>query len=137
VTLELVVVFPVLMLLVWVGMQLVLVLFANRVALAAAQEGMRAARAHSGTVAAAEQRTHRSLDQLGSTLLLHPQVQASRTAEIARVQVSGRAQQLVPLFARLRVIQVVQSPRERFRSDAGGSHNPGGAPPGANPMGGG
>ncbi len=135
-TLELVVVFPVLMLLVWVGMQLVLVLFANRVALAAAQEGMRAARAHSGTVAAAEQRTHRSLDQLGSTLLLHPQVQASRTAEIARVQVSGRAQQLVPLFARLRVIQVVQSPRERFRSDAGGSHNPA-APPGANPMGGG
>ncbi|SRR6266498_631766 len=137
VTLELVVIFPVLMLLVWVGMQLVLVLFANRVALSAAQEGVRAARAHSGTVAAAEQRTHRSLDQLGNTLLLHPQVQASRTAEIARVEVAGHAQQLVPLFARLRVVQVVQSPRERFRSDAGGSQNPGGAPPGANPMGGG
>src|SRR6266545_4030130 len=70
VTLELVVVFPLLMLLVWIGMQLVLVFFANRVALSAAQEGARAARQRTGSVATAERRTQRYLDQLGSTLLL-------------------------------------------------------------------
>jgi len=117
VTLELVVVFPVLMLLVWIGMQLVLVFFANRVALSAAQEGVRAARERTGSTTVAERRAQRYLDQLGSTLLLHPQVRASRTADAARVEVSGHAQQLVPFFARLRVVQVAESPRERFRGD--------------------
>jgi Flp pilus assembly protein TadG len=121
VTLEMVVAFPLLMLLVWVGMQLVLVFFANRVALSAAQEGVRAARQRTGSLATAERRAQRYLDQLGGTLLLHPQVRASRTAEVARVEVTGQAQQLVPLLARLRVIQVVESPRERFRPEAGGS----------------
>jgi hypothetical protein len=71
----------------------------------------------------------RYLDQLGSTLLLHPQVRASRSADVARVEVVGQAQQLVPFFARLRVVQVVESPRERFRPDAGGFGRPEGSPP--------
>ena len=120
VTLEFVVIFPILMLLVWIGMQLVLVFFANRVALSAAQEGVRAARERTGTVTAAQRRTQRYLDQLGRTLLLRPQVRVSRTADVARVQVTGRAQQLVPFLARLRVVQVAESPRERFRPEARG-----------------
>ncbi len=116
VTLELMVVFPLVLLLVWIGMQLVLVFFANRVALAAAQEGVRAASQRGGSVAAAEQRADRVLAQLGSTLLLHPQVHASRTADTARVEVTGTPQQLIPLFADLRVVQIAQSPRERFRA---------------------
>jgi TadE-like protein len=115
VTLELVVIFPALMLLMWIGMQLVLVFFANRIALSAAQEGVRAARQREGSVAVAERRAQRYLDQLGSTLLLHPQVRASRTADVARVEVTGRAQQLVPFWSRVRVVQVAESPRERFR----------------------
>lgn len=123
VTLELVVIFPLLMLLVWIGMQLVLVFFANRVALSAAQEGVRAARERTGSVTIAERRAQRYLDQLGSTLLLHPQVRASRTADVATVQVSGQAQQLVPFLAHLRVVQVAESPRERFRPDTRGFAN--------------
>src|SRR5919197_4180507 len=88
VTLEMVVAYPLLMLLVWVGMQLVLVFFANRVALSAAQEGVRAARERTGSTAGAELHAQRYLDQLGNTLLLHPQVRASRTADVARVEVT-------------------------------------------------
>ena len=115
VTLEFVVIFPLLMLLVWIAMQFVMVFFANRVALAAAQEGVRTARDRAGSVAAAERRSRRYLDEIGSTLLLHPEVRASRTADTARVQVTGQAQQLIPLFVRLHVVQVAESPRERFR----------------------
>jgi Flp pilus assembly protein TadG len=115
VTLEFVVIVPLLMLLVWIAMQFVMVFFANRVALAAAQEGVRTARDRAGSITAAERRSRRYLDELGSTLLLHPEVRASRTADTARVEVTGQAQQLVPLFVRLHVVQAVESPRERFR----------------------
>jgi Flp pilus assembly protein TadG len=118
VTLEFVVIVPLLMLLVWIAMQLVMVFFANRVALSAAQEGVRTARDRAGSTTAAEQRSRRYLVELGSTLLLHPQVRASRTADSARVEVTGQAQQLIPFFVRLHIVQVAESPRERFRPPA-------------------
>jgi Flp pilus assembly protein TadG len=116
VTLEFVVIIPLLMMLVWVAMQLVMVFFANRVALAAAQQGVRTATDRVGSVAAAERRSRLYLDELGRTLLLHPRVQASRTADAARVEVTGQARQLIPLFVRLHVVQVAETPRERFRT---------------------
>jgi Flp pilus assembly protein TadG len=121
ITLEFAVIVPLLMLLVWIAIQFVMVFFANRVALSAAQEGVRTARARAGSISAAEQRSRRYLDELGGTLLLHPQVRALRTPDRAQIQVSGQAQQLIPFFVRLRVVQVAQSPLEQFRSPGSGT----------------
>jgi Flp pilus assembly protein TadG len=117
---ELAVVFPVLLLLVWIGFQLAFVFLANRVALAAAEEGARAARSHTGSAAAGDARAHRFLAQLDSNVLLEPQVHAYRTPERAGVVVEGRTQQLVPgLGMALRVRRAVDGPVERFRGDLG------------------
>jgi Flp pilus assembly protein TadG len=115
-TTELVVVFPVVMLLVWIAFQFAFVFLANRVALAAAEEGARAARVYSGSAAAGQTRAQRFLSELGSHLLLDPQVQASRGTDTARVVVTGHAQQLVPGM-RARVSRAVEGPVERFRGE--------------------
>jgi hypothetical protein len=47
-------------------------------------------------------------------------VRTSRTPDVARVKVTGQAQQLIPLLGRLRVVQVAKSPRERFRPEVDG-----------------
>jgi Flp pilus assembly protein TadG len=117
---EFAVVFPVLLLVVWIGFQLAFVFLANRVALAAAEEGARAARSYTGSAAAGDARAHRFLAELGSGVLLQPTVQAYRTAERAGVVVEGRPQQLVPgLGMVVRVRRVVEGPVERFRGDLG------------------
>lgn len=119
VTLEAVLVYPLVLLIAWVGMQLALVYLANRVALASAEEGARAARARAGTVTAGEQRAHRYLGVLGTGLLAAPTIRVVRTVDTVTVQVSGQAQRIVPGIP-VRVTQAVQSPTERFRGDAGG-----------------
>ena len=95
-TVEFIVAFPLVLLLVWIGFQLVFVFFANRVALAAAEEGARAARSYTGSATAGDTRAHKFLTELGSGVLVEPTVRAYRTPERAGVVVEGRAQQLVP-----------------------------------------
>ena len=108
--------FPLVLLLVWIGFQLVFVFFANRVALAAAEEGARAARSYTGSAAAGDARAHKFLTELGSGVLVEPTVRAYRTPERAGVVVEGRAQQLVPgLSMVLRVHRAAEGPVERFR----------------------
>jgi Flp pilus assembly protein TadG len=117
---ELAVVFPVLLLLVWIGFQLAFVFLANRVALAAAEEGARRARSYAGSAAAGDARAHRFLAQLDSNVLLQPRVRAYRTSERAGVVVEGQTQQLVPgLGMVLHVRRAVEGPVERFRGDLG------------------
>jgi Flp pilus assembly protein TadG len=117
---EFAVVFPVLLLVVWIGFQLAFVFLANRVALAAAEEGARAARSYTGSAAAGDARAHRFLDELGAGVLRQPTVHAYRTPERAGVVVEGRPQQLVPgLGMVVRVRRVVEGPVERFRGDLG------------------
>jgi len=117
---ELAVVFPVVLLLVWIGFQLAFVFLANQVALAAAEEGARSARSYTGSAAAGDARAHRFLAQLDSNVLLQPQVHAYRTSERAGVVVEGQTQQLVPgLGWVLHVRRAVDGPVERFRGDLG------------------
>src|SRR5512132_568996 len=112
-TVEFIVAFPLVLLLVWIGFQLVFVFFANRVALAAAEEGARAARSYTGSAAAGDARAHKFLTELGSGVLVDPPVRAG-------VVVEGRAQQLVPgLSMVLRVHRAADGPVERFRGDLG------------------
>jgi len=113
--LEAVLVYPLVLLIAWVGMQLALVHLANRVALASAEEGASVARARAGTVTAAEERAHRYLGVLGTGLLTTPTIRIVRTADTVTVQVSGQAQRIVPGFP-VHVTQTVHSPTERFRA---------------------
>ncbi len=115
VTLEALLVYPLVLLIAWIGMQLALVHLANRVALAAAEEGASAARARAGTLTAASQRAHRYLDVLGSGLLADPTIRIQRTADTVTAEVHGKAQRIVPGFP-VGVTQTVQSPTERFRA---------------------
>jgi hypothetical protein len=115
VTLEALLVYPLVLLIAWIGMQLALVHLANRVALAAAEEGASAARARAGALTAARQRAHRYLDALGSGLLADPTIRIQRTADTVTAEVHGKAQRIVPGFP-VGVTQTVQSPTERFRA---------------------
>ncbi|PZG33029.1 TadE family protein, partial [Spongiactinospora gelatinilytica] len=56
------------------------------------------------------------LSRLGGSVLRSPQVSVTRTAEVARVQVSGVAPAVVP-FLRLPATTVAYGPVERFRGD--------------------
>jgi hypothetical protein len=113
VTLEALLIYPLVLLIAWIGMQLALVHLANRIALASAEEAASAARARTGTVTAARQRAHRYLDVLGSGLLADPAVRIVRTTDTVTVQVGGNAERIVPGFP-VRITQTLQSPRERF-----------------------
>ena len=119
VTLEAVLVYPLVLLIAWVGMQLALVHLANRVALASAEEGASFARARAGTVTAGEGRAHRYVGVLGTGLLTGPSIRVVRTADTVTVQVSGQAQRIVPGFP-IHVTQTVHSPTERFRGESRG-----------------
>lgn len=112
-------IYPLVLLLAWIGMQLALVFLANRVALASAEEGARAARVRAGTVTAGQQRAQRYLSVLGSGLLTTPVVQVVRSADTVTVRVSGQAQRIVPGFP-THITQAVHSPTERFRPQARG-----------------
>ncbi len=100
VTLEAVLVYPLVLLIAWIGMQLTLVYLANRVALASAEEGA-------------------SFARLGTGLLTGPSIRVVRTADTVTVQVSGQAQRIVPGFP-IHVTQTVHSPTERFRGESRG-----------------
>ncbi len=113
-------IYPLVLLIAWIGMQLALVHLANRVALASAEEGASAARARAGSVMAGEQRARRYLEVLGRGLLVEPTIRIVRTPDTVTVEVDGNAQRIVPTFP-VHVTQSIQSPTERFRALSGSS----------------
>lgn len=117
---ELVIVTPVLMLLILLAVQFGLYFHANHIALAAAEEGARAARARDGSAAAGQARADRLLAQLGNGLILSPQVSVTRGPDNARAEVRGKVETIVPGL-HLSVDQVVQSPLEVFFVSTGSS----------------
>ena len=114
-SLQTVLVVPVLLLLITAIVQFGLWYHAAHVALAAAQDGARAARVDGGSNADGTTRANQLLDQLGHGVLVEPNVSVSRTAGDVRVEVHGYAPRLVPML-RLRVSAVTVSPIERFHS---------------------
>ncbi len=120
---ELVVVTPVLLSLILLVVQVGLYFHASHIALAAAEEGARAARARTGTAAAGEARARRFINALGSGLIRSPVVTASRGPTTARVEVRAQVATVLPGF-RLVVDRVVESPVERFLPDLPGFGGP-------------
>jgi Flp pilus assembly protein TadG len=111
---ELAILFPLVVLLVFFVVQLGLWYHARHVALAAAEEGARAARVDTGTAAAGAARAERFVQDLGGSVILDLRVSAARNRDTARVEVSGQARNVIPGL-RLPIEQASQGPVERFR----------------------
>jgi len=115
-TLQTVLVMPLLLLLITAIVQFALWYHAAHIAIAAAQDGARAARVEGGTAQAGQARAQQLLDQLGTGVLTNPTITVTRDADVARVEVRGWAPELVPGL-RLPVDAVSAGKTERFRPD--------------------
>ena len=115
-TTEIVLIVPVLMLFVLLVIQFGLWYHANHVAEAAAQEGVRGARVDDGSAEAGRVRALGFMTANAPSLVEGTIVTASRTEEVARVEVRGTLLSIVPGVT-LPVHAEAQSPSERFRGD--------------------
>ena len=89
---------------------------ANNVAEAAAQQGVRATRVSGGSAAEGQQRAEAFMADNAPSLVGDRTVTVIRTADIARVEVSGSLAAIVPGL-HLPVRAEAESPTERFRED--------------------
>jgi Flp pilus assembly protein TadG len=113
---EVVIAVPLLMLLILAIVQFAVWAHASEVAQATAEEALAAARVQGSSAAAGQQRAQQVLGQIGSAVLVSPQVAVTRTANSATVQISATAEQVIPFF-RMPVHVTVTGPVERFIPD--------------------
>jgi len=120
-TVEVVIAVPLLMLIILVIVQFAVVWYAHAVAQATAEEALAAARVQGGSAAAGEQRAAQVLGQIGSAVLISPQVSVTRSAVSATVQVHAAVERVVPLPGlSLPFTVTVTGPVERFVPETGG-----------------
>lgn len=112
-TVELVITTPALLLAVMLIIQIGLWQHARHVALAAAQEGARAARQHDATAADGHRRAEAYLAELAPTILHPRSVTAERSPTTATVRVRGEAMSVFPWLG-LRVDEASTGSTERF-----------------------
>jgi Flp pilus assembly protein TadG len=113
-TLEAVLVFPALLLLLMLIIQFALWYHASSIATAAAQDGARAARVEGASAGDGALQANQLLDQTGRSILQSRRVTVARNADTTRVEVRGTCIELVP-FLHLPVRAVAESTTERFR----------------------
>ena len=114
-TAELVIAGPLLMLLILLVVQFAIWEHAESVARATAEEALAAARVQGGTAAAGQQTAAQDIAQVGSAVLVGPQVSVTRTATTVTVQVTGTAEHVLPLPGLTWPVTVtVTGPVERF-----------------------
>jgi len=119
-TVEMAVLFPVLLVLLMTIVQAGMWWHARNLALAAAQAGAQVARTTTGTADAARSAAASYLERAGGSATTDPTVQTSVTAETARVQVSATAPRVLPLPGLvIRVEQVAEARREVFTTPGG------------------
>jgi len=111
---ELVIVFPVAMLLVLILLQAALWFLGRSVAQDAAQDGARAAALLGGGPGAGAQAARADLVQLAGPMLSSTSVSVTETAGRAQVRVSGVAESILPGFS-LEVSASAAEPVEEFR----------------------
>ena len=116
---ELVLLTPLLMFVVFVVVQAALYMHARHVVLAAAQQGGRLARAQAmsdqAAVTSARAGTFSYLHQLGSDVVSDPTVDVTRAGGQATVRVSAHAVSILPGFT-LRVVETSSGAVEQFRA---------------------
>ena len=114
-TLEIAVLGPALLLLIFTIIQTALWFYARNLALAAAQEGAEAARSYGSTPAAGVTRAQSFLDRsVGDSLQATAVSSAGSTATTIHISVSGRALSVLPGVPGFRVDQSATAPVERF-----------------------
>ena len=114
VSLELVVVFPIVLLILFGVVQGSLYYHARSVALAAAQEGLRETRIENGTADAGQQRAEAFVDAAGGDDVLRDvSIAVTRDATQAKVTVAGTSLSVVPGWAGMSVTQTAAGPVER------------------------
>lgn len=122
-SLELALLTPVLLLTIMLVIQFAFAFHARHVALAAAQEGARVARAYPGDdggwQALSQQRARQYVRQIGSRLIENWSVTYIQDGDARGVEVRGDAVRVVP-FLTFRVVERSVGPRECFRPDVGG-----------------
>jgi Flp pilus assembly protein TadG len=88
---------------------------AESVAQATAEEALAAARIQGGTAAAGQDRAAQVLGQIGSAVLIGPQISVTRTAGTATVQITATAEEVLPVPGLSFPVRVtVTGPVERF-----------------------
>lgn len=113
-TVELVIVFPVAMLVILLLIQGALWFLGRSIATDAAQDGARAAAVVGGTPASGETTAVNDLHQLAGPMLSNTSVTATRIAGRAQVTVTGRAESILPGLS-LTVSATAAQPVEEFR----------------------
>jgi hypothetical protein len=114
VTTEVVLYAPLLMLLVLLGVQFATWGVAQLAVQHAANHALQTTRIEGGTVAAGRADANAVLTQVAGSLVSDRQVDVTRTADTATVQISATAPRVVP-FLTLSVSTTVTAPVERFR----------------------
>jgi Flp pilus assembly protein TadG len=113
-TIEIAVLAPVLLLVVFTIVQVGLWSYARSLALGAAQEGVAAGRAYRAPAEAGRIRAEQFLATSAGDSLLAPAVVARATPSTVRVEVTGRAQSVLPAVPGLPVRQHAEGPIERW-----------------------
>jgi Flp pilus assembly protein TadG len=114
---ELVLATPLLLVLIMGVVQFALWQHAEHVADAVAQQGLAVVRLQGETAAAGQAEAQSVLDQLGTGVLVSPEITASRTAATTTVVVTGHAISVVGLFS-LPVKAVASGPTENYATPA-------------------
>ncbi len=113
-TLEVSILAPVLLLVVFTIIQVGLWSYARSLALGAAQEGVAAGRAHGSPAGAGQVRAQEFLDATAGDSLVDSTVTSTATAATLRIEVTGRALSVLPGVPGLPVRQRAEGPVERF-----------------------
>lgn len=114
---ELVIIFPVTLLIVLLIVQFGVWYHASDVARAAAQQGVKAASAYGATAGAGQHTAAVVLRENGNSLIRAPSVKPYRDAAVARVTIDGIALSVVPVI-HLAIHASATAPVEAFRSPA-------------------
>jgi Flp pilus assembly protein TadG len=114
VTAEAVIALPVVMLAILASMQLCLLFFAQSIALAAAQEGVRAARAYGASHTTGAGIAKRYAEQTATGLVTSISTTSTSDAATVRVTVQGRALSLVPFLPAVEISEEAAGAIERF-----------------------
>lgn len=114
VTLEVSILAPVLLLVVFTIIQVGLWSYARSLALGAAQEGVAAGRAYRAPAEAGRVRAQSFLEATAGDSLIGSTISSTATATSLRVEVTGRALSVLPGVPGLPVRQHAEGPIERF-----------------------
>lgn len=114
VTAEAVIALPILMLAVMACMQICLLFFAQSVALAAAQQGVRAARAYGAAHTSGAGVARQYAERTASGLLTSISAASTGDSNTVRVTVTGRSLSLVPFLPAIDISEQAAGAVERF-----------------------